>query len=95
MRADELAGNVPGYRVTGISDLGGRTVLALVNEASGERFVIDAVRLDQLTETGPQSLGKRISEDLAVFTAGLALEGVRRVDFQQETGSSEAGVLAV
>lgn len=82
MLEDELAGSIPGYRIAATLHQGSGTLVALVNEASGERFTIDALRIEQLAG-GSGSLGKRIHEDLTLLAAGMPVEGVRKVAGQR------------
>lgn len=90
MRLDEFTEDVPGYRITGILDFQGRAILTLVNEASGDRFAIDALRLEQLLAAAPGLAGKRLSEDLAVFAAGMLVEGIGRLAAADE-GAAPTG----
>ncbi|WP_137972155.1 hypothetical protein [Pseudomonas sp. F(2018)] len=94
MLVHELSGSIPGYRVIGAGDEGqGRSVLSLANEATGERFAIDAVRLDQLAGLEPASVGKRISEDLTLLAAGMSVEGVRKIERRSNEGAPERRVV--
>lgn len=93
MPVHELSGTIPGYRVTGAEETHGRKVLSLVNEATGERFAIDALRLDQLSGLEPASMGKRISEDLTLLAAGMSVDGVRKVERWPEDSVRDLSVV--
>jgi hypothetical protein len=94
MLVHELSGSIPGYRVIGAGEEGqGRSVLSLANEATGERFAIDALRLDQLAGLEPASVGKRISEDLALLAAGMPVEGVRKVERRPDESALDRRVI--
>ncbi|WJN61751.1 hypothetical protein [Pseudomonas sp. SO81] len=68
-------------------------MLSLANEATGERYAIDALRLDQLAGLEPASVGKRISEDLTLLAAGMSVEGVRKVERRLDESASERRVV--
>lgn len=78
MQLDELSGSVPGYRIAGMTQEMGATIVSLVNEASGERYAFDALRIEQLAGAAG-GLGKRIHEDLTLLAAGMPVEGARKV----------------
>jgi hypothetical protein len=94
MLLHELSGSIPGYRVIGAGEEGeGRRVLSLANEATGERYAIDALRLDQLAGLEPASVGKRLAEDLTLLAAGMSVEGVRKVERRLDENASERRVV--
>lgn len=79
MLEDELAGSIPGYRIAGTAQECGGTIVSLINEATGERFTIDALRIEKCAG-GTSSLGKQIHQGLTLLAAGMSVEGVRKVE---------------
>ncbi|WP_252273450.1 hypothetical protein [Pseudomonas subflava] len=86
MLEDELANRIPGYRIADCSPGDKETILSLVNEASGERFAIDALRIEQLVG-GADHLGKSISERLTLHAAGMSVDGVRKLTSGSPNGA--------